>query len=117
MFDGDIVGRVDRFGVNKTKPPLSGITDLSSSKSIISSSKGEDESPPQIIILPADYDYSIKVDTSTIKSLGKLNNLSINGTIKMYMEYNTPFKMIANIGSYGRLTIYLRDISLDQDDE
>jgi hypothetical protein len=115
MFDGDIVGRVDRFGVNKSKPPLAGISDLSSTKPIVAS-RSEDESPPQIVILPADYDYSIKVETSTIKSLGKLNNLSINGTIKMYMEYNTPFKMIANIGSYGRLTIYLRDISLSNDE-
>jgi hypothetical protein len=111
MFDGDIVGRMDRFGINKQKNVSHSLPEISdiNSRSLISNF--EDISPPQIVILPEDYEYSIRIETSTIKALGKLNNLSPNGTIKMYMELERPFKMIANIGSYGKLIIFLRDIS------
>jgi hypothetical protein len=116
MFDGDIVGRMDRFGISRqqkhlqnTLPEISEISNTS--KSLVTNF--EDMSPPQIVILPKDYEYFIKVETSTIKALGKLNNLSPNGTIKMYMEYERPFKMIANVGSYGKLIIFLRDISVE----
>jgi hypothetical protein len=102
---------MDRFGINKQKNVSHSLPEISdiNSRSLISNF--EDISPPQIVILPEDYEYSIRIETSTIKALGKLNNLSPNGTIKMYMELERPFKMIANIGSYGKLIIFLRDIS------
>jgi hypothetical protein len=96
MFDGDLVGRTDTFGITKKRDIYGGY------------SIGEES--PQIIQKPEPQQYSIKIDVSTIKALGKLNNLSPNGTIKMYMEENLPFKMISNIGSYGKLVIYLRDV-------
>lgn len=90
MFDGDIVGRIDTFGVNKRNH--TSIADIEAS-------------------------YYILIETSTIKALGKLNNLSPNGTIKMYLEEDRPFKIISNVGSYGKLTIYLRDIRGDSTEE
>jgi hypothetical protein len=118
MFDGEIVGRMDRFGINKPKNsnsiPVPNLTDIpSSTKNLISTS--DDFAPPRIVILPEDYEYSIRVSTALLKSLGKLNNLSPNGTIKMYMEYERPFKMIADVGAYGKLTIFLRDISCNDE--
>jgi hypothetical protein len=96
MFDGDLVGRTDTFGITKKKDVFMGLVSM------------ESESP-QIVQKPGPAQHSIKIDVSTIKALGKLNNLSPNGTIKMYMEESMPFKMISNIGSYGKLVIYLRD--------
>jgi hypothetical protein len=97
MFDGDLVGRTDTFGLTKKKDVYFGIANM-------------DSETPQIVQKPEPHQHSIKIDVSTIKALGKLNNLSPNGTIKMYMEEGLPFKMISNIGSYGKLIIYLRDI-------
>lgn len=97
MFDGDLVGRTDTFGLAKKKDLLFGH---------YSGMEADTHHLNQKI----EPSYSIKIDVSTIKALGKLNNLSPNGTIKMYMEENLPFKMISNIGSYGKLLIYLRDI-------
>jgi hypothetical protein len=98
MFDGDLVGRTDTFGLSKKKDLLFG------------GYSGMESETPQCIQKPEPHQHSIKIDVSTIKALGKLNNLSPNGTIKMYMEESLPFKMISNIGSYGKLIIYLRDI-------
>lgn len=90
MFDGDIVGRIDAFGIRK-KSQTSSINDTN--------------------------DYYIQIETSTIKALGKLNNLSPNGTIKMYLEESSPFKIISNVGSYGKLIIYLRDVRETDEEE
>ena len=100
MFDGDLVGRTDTFGMTKRK---------------------NNGLPLEIQELPetseqklSNYSHCIKIDVSTIKALGKLNNLSPSGTIKMYMQEELPLKMISNIGSYGKLTIYLRDIPQEE---
>jgi len=52
---------------------------------------------------------TIVIDASIMKALVKLNNVSsANGTIKFYIERGNPImKLICNVGSYGRLTIYL----------
>lgn len=92
MLDGELTGRVDRFGdcnSDHTTPDL---------QSLIAQ-EGSDK------------ELRIEVKLSTIKALSKLNNLSTNGTIKMYMEAELPLKIVSNIGTYGRLIIYLDDTS------
>lgn len=42
-----------------------------------------------------------------MKYLTKINGLSPNGTIKMYIEKDKPLKMLCNIGTFGKLTIYI----------
>ena len=109
MFDGDLVGRTDTFGIIKKKEDqLPQLHEISEFGKIIT--QAYPENIPNTISKSAITQHNIKIDVSTIKALGKLNNLSPNGTIKMYMEEGLPFKMISNIGSYGKLTIYLRDI-------
>jgi hypothetical protein len=110
MFDGDLVGRTDTFGIVKKKEEhLPQLQEISEYGKIITSAYN-DTIQPHTINKPSSNQHNIKIDVSTIKALGKLNNLSPNGTIKMYMEEGLPFKMISNIGSYGKLIIYLRDI-------
>jgi hypothetical protein len=114
MFDGDLVGRTDTFGITKKKDESHGlgfpsqIPEISEFGKVINPTYNEVDGP--VINKQINYQHSIKIDVSTIKALGKLNNLSPNGTIKMYMEEGLPFKMISNVGSYGKLTIFLRDI-------
>jgi hypothetical protein len=114
MFDGDLVGRTDTFGMTKKKDELHGpgfpnqIPEISEFGKVVHPTYNESEGPS--VAKSINYQHSIKIDVSTIKALGKLNNLSPNGTIKMYMEEGVPFKMISNVGSYGKLTIFLRDI-------
>ena len=110
MFDGDLVGRTDTFGITKKKEDvnLHQIPEISEFGKVINPAYNENETPNHHKQI--NYQHSIKIDVSTIKALGKLNNLSPNGTIKMYMEDGLPFKMISNVGSYGKLTIFLRDI-------
>jgi len=52
---------------------------------------------------------AITIDNPTIKALTKLGNLAHNDSIKIYMEKDCPLKLITNIGSYGKLTIYIID--------
>ena len=118
MFDGDLVGRTDTFGITKKKDNFgtSNIPEISEFGKIISApSYNEHETPESVLRNPSqnNSNHNIKIDVSTIKALGKLNNLSPNGTIKMYMEEGLPFKMISNVGSYGKLIIYLRDLPQD----
>lgn len=91
VLEGELIGRVDRFGDCNT-----------------------DEMVPNFTSTPVSDEFTklqIGVELSTIKALTKLNNLSTNGTIKIYMEPDLPIKIICNIGTYGRLTIHLDDSS------
>ncbi len=51
----------------------------------------------------------INIPVQIIKSLSKLNNLSYSGFIKFIIEGDNPLKLITNIGSYGKLRIYIRE--------
>jgi len=57
------------------------------------------------------YVDEINIRTNTIKAMTKLGNLSHNDSIKIYMEKELPMKIITNIGSYGKLTIYIRNMN------
>jgi len=51
----------------------------------------------------------ITIGSAVTKALTKLGNLSHNDSIKLYMEEDLPLKIVTNIGSYGKLTIYIRN--------
>ncbi len=111
MMEGNIAGRIDKFGIVENRA-LS--TDSSSSfldgfnLDHVKIPKGEG---PRLVIESNEPEDKIKVRIATIKALSKLNNLSTQGgIIKIYMEPEAPLKLICNIGSYGRLAIYLRDV-------
>jgi hypothetical protein len=57
----------------------------------------------------------ITIDNQKIKALTKLGNLAHNDSIKIYMENDCPLKLITNIGSYGKLTIYILDINKNKE--
>lgn len=120
MTDGSISGRIDKFGIidNPPPPPSVAMTDFSTIDSVVSNLQPTSikmptvKAPRLVIQTAADLaETCIKVKIATIKALSKINNLSTpTGIIKLYMEPDRPLKLVCNIGNYGRLVIYLRDI-------
>ncbi len=63
---------------------------------------------PKLSIRDIDEIERFRVDISQIKALTKLNGFSPNGTIKFYIEKELPMKLDCNIGTFGKLSIYIR---------
>lgn len=66
--------------------------------------------PPKLNLVDPDTYINVNVKASTIKALSKINNLTSNGTVKIYTETGKPLKFTTKIGSYGILNIFVRDI-------
>ena len=49
------------------------------------------------------------IPTIVLKSLSKIGNLSSNSSIKIFMIEGSPLKIIAYIGNYGTIRIYVRN--------
>jgi hypothetical protein len=49
----------------------------------------------------------IKVESSVLKAISKINNLTSQGILKIYSHEGYPLKLATNIGYYGKLEIYL----------
>lgn len=93
MIEGNIFGRVDRFGECGT-----GLTDMP----LLNAAPGESSSA-------GGAQPSIRISISIIKALSKINNLTSNGNIRMYFEQDRPLKLVCNVGTYGQLDIYLKE--------
>lgn len=66
-----------------------------------------DKPAPTIEIVPQGFKYEHIMTSSTIRSLSKLNSLSNQGTIKIYMNENA-IKLQSHIGTYGILQTFIR---------
>lgn len=53
---------------------------------------------------------TIRVKSSVFKSLGKINNTSVGGSVTFHMERNKPLKIKCPIGGCGVLSIYIDDM-------
>jgi hypothetical protein len=117
IMDGRTIGRRDEFGICK-KTAGSAIPDLTPLMEDLSMDKIKVPNKiPKIVPLndveeDDEDEVQIRVKISTIKALSKINNLSTAaGIVRLYLERDLPAKLICNIGSYGKLIIYLRDVS------
>jgi hypothetical protein len=63
--------------------------------------------PPRLNIGEIGEIERFRIDISIIKYLQKLNALSPTGTIKIYIDKKLPMKMVCNIGTFGKMSIYL----------
>lgn len=50
----------------------------------------------------------VDIQLSTIKYLARLVGLSVNGTIKFFIEKNKPLRIITNVGTYGEITVIVK---------
>ena len=63
--------------------------------------------PPKLNIGEIGEIERFKIDISILKYLIKLNALSPTGTIKMYIQHGLPLMMVCNIGTFGKISVYL----------
>ena len=99
------IGSVKEYGkcsANIEKPVKSILND-NKLNNIIKSKKP----PPKLQVGEIGEVERFKIDIAVIKYLIKLNALSSTGTIKIYVEKDLPLKMVCNIGTFGKMTIYL----------
>jgi hypothetical protein len=115
IIDSGLMSRRDEFGICK-KSVGSTIPDLAPLMEDLSMDKIKVPTKiPKIVPLndveeDEEDDVQIRVKISTIKALSKINNLSTAaGIVKLYLERDLPAKLICNIGTYGKLIIYLRN--------
>lgn len=120
IMEGGLTGRIDQFGICKgyntngangrnEEIDLAGLLEDIRVDQIKMPTKA-----PKLVIQSEDViETRIKVKIETIKALAKINNLTSGGTgiIKLYIEEGLPLKLIMSIGNYGKLTIYLRDMT------
>lgn len=119
MMEGGITGRIDKFGIvdnqaptSVTIPDMSAITPLLNDLCLDKIRVPVGKAPKLVIKSAAEMaEIRTRVRIATIKALSKINNLSPPaGIVKLYIERGVPLKLICNIGTYGKLIIYLRDI-------
>lgn len=119
IVDGDLTGRIDKFGIvdNNSNPELTyNIPDHNPavfSDIRLEKLKGQGGKAPRLAIRSQAEasEIRVRIKVSTIKALAKINSLSPpGGMIKVYIERDVPIKFVCNIGNYGKLTIYLRDV-------
>jgi hypothetical protein len=117
ITDGCIIGKIEKFGYCEMVDTPVTLPDVSMLSSVIDTISPEQirtpfntSKKPKLLIQATHEICRIRVKIDTIKALGKINNLSgSNGEIRFYMEKELPLKLIFNIGSYGTMTMYLRD--------
>ena len=63
--------------------------------------------PPRLNIGEAGEIERFRIDINILKYLIKLNALSPTGTVKIYIEKGLPLKMVCNIGTFGKMSVYL----------
>lgn len=100
MIEGNIFGRVDRFGECGSALTLTDLPLQSMSMTGAAGNSGGGASSQQPVI---------RISISIVKALSKINNLTSNGNIRMYFESDRPLKLVCNVGTYGQLNIYLKE--------
>src|SRR5205823_1030589 len=69
----------------------------------------EDFDIPEFQNLSINEEINVKVNKTIYSALAKLNNICPNGNIKIYMEKDLPLRLKCNIGTYGKISIYIKD--------
>lgn len=114
LVEGSIFGRIERFGNHDGFTTSTVQSDQSSDNPDLKVKVNNITVPsaprPKLVIKTPNTEQQVKiiVKMSTIKALAKLNNLSLMGTVKIYMEPKNPLKLVCKIGTYGTLRVFIR---------
>jgi len=104
MMENGVLGRVENLGdvsdVNGTDDRFSRMRTI----------EPDPNAPKVRINVVGGTEYpSIKVKTTNIKALSKLNNLCSHGMVKIFIEPNNPLlRLSCKVGGYGVLNVYIR---------
>lgn len=103
MMENGVLGRVENLG-----DVSDGVPD---DKFLRIRTLEPDANAPKVRVrVVGDTEYpSIKVKTTSIKALSKLNNLCSHGMVKVFIEPNKCLlKLSCKVGGYGVLNVYIR---------
>ena len=100
-----VIGSVKEFGKCNNNPTQTNLKSIvpHGVTNIIRSNRP----PPRLHIGEIGEIERFKIDINILKYLIKLNALSPTGTIKIHIEKGLPLKMVTNIGTFGKISVYL----------
>lgn len=108
-------GKVYRFGsitneeMSDTINSSSTTTYQTSNESIINIIGDSDPDSKAVNININDKNTSvIHITSAILKSLAKINSLTSNGPVKIFVEKNLPMKLISYVGNYAIVRVYVR---------
>ena len=63
----------------------------------------------KILLRPTEGIPTIRAPCKVIQYLGKTNNTSQNGIVRIFLEDKKPLRMLFPVGYYGKLVVLIRD--------
>lgn len=120
IIDGNITGKIDRFGdCTQTQAETNGVSselvqfvaslNLQPKDVTVQAPMKVSNIEPRVQLNVVTNTPQLRIGMQTIKALSKLNNLCPNGTLRLTLEDEMPLRLTCKIGSYGELTIYIRE--------
>jgi hypothetical protein len=109
-FDNGLILQGFESSTMKSVEPLGRVPDIKHYQSSHQIGYSGDKSKPKLNVITKDEICRIRVHSKIIRAMAKFNNLSPSGIIKLYLEKDNPFKIVSAIGTYGKLTLYIRDM-------
>lgn len=100
-------GALKKYG-NFQEEENSKISNTKSMLNVKGNTKKSNKKAPKLKIRDKNEIERYKVDLKQIKALAKINGFSSNSTIKFYAERGLPMRLDCNIGTFGKLSIYIR---------
>lgn len=109
--DDGAIRRLEPFGDTSNNNPIDPA--LASLLSTLNFSQKANPSPSKPKLKIVENPNLVSVKIGVIKAMTKFGNLTASGTVKIYMEHKKPMKIVIPVGSYGKLTIYIRNVPDD----
>lgn len=117
-LEGHIVGKAAKFG--EIEDFLSGNNKYPDIRSMISNLpstsnfglNSNDKKKVKIMLRPQEGVPTIRAPCSVVQYLGKTNNTSQNGIIRIFLEEKRPLRILFPVGYYGKLVVLIRDQSV-----
>ncbi len=116
-LEGHIVGKAMKFGEiddflsgkNKYPDISSMINNLPDTSGYLPPNTGGTGKKVKILLRPAEGIPTIRAPCNVVQYLGKTNNTSQNGIVRIFIEEGKPMRMLFPVGYYGKLMVLIRD--------
>lgn len=118
-LEGHIVGKAAKFG--EIEDFLSGNNKYPDIRSMISNLPANNNFGPtnkskvKILLRPQEGVPTIRAPCNVVQYLGKTNNTSQNGIVRIFIEDKKPLRILFPVGYYGKLVVLIRDQAVPVD--